>query len=652
MNLSAEEYEALSDDEFYKVLDENRETWKMLHEEGVLSGHAIWEPVRTRCVTSLLFLANFTWDSNPFGGPDEPVANNMMNSDNHDRIVSMFVKKVPGKKLADLDEYKTFLTLYPRGSAKTSWGIQDIIQWVLYDFKIRILVLSAADDLANQIVDEARGYFKIKDPEPSLMNMFFPEHCLPEKDFPQSGTYTSPAWLAKGIDRREPTLMSKGATGTLSGFHFDVIEGDDIQETRNSSDQQCLEVRKKFGITRKTLLKHGYLLLRGTRYNMEDLYGEIISKAEVGEFDTKEFSITEKKIVNQSRKTKILIGAAMTIKADAEMEMAKYNTPRNLWFRKAGEEGVVLLMPKVPAMSYGTLLVDYEDNPEAFETQMRQNVLPPTAQMFTRELIVKQTVNWMDVPPWGRVTHTWDFGGSKGKPGSDLSVGSSCLWDVNGVGYINDLVAENYATPVMLAKGVVNFAKRHHPDVLSIEDSQNAQYLKPTLEQEADLSGDDYVKALVRRIYWRPVDTSKDAKKNRIGALYPIVLYGRIKFMMIAHDIYEKMITQFIRPITKTSKNDIPDCISFQRDFLPVAPMSEEEKKKYEEQAKARSQFERDQARQKATWVQLYEENQGTNFYPEPIYELPTEDEEYVPAGNPYEDGSGVDNILGTGIIG
>lgn len=651
MNLSAEEYESLSDDELYKELDENRDTWKMLHEEGVLASHAIYEPARTRTITSLYFLSRFSWDSNPFGGPDIPIEENLMTLENHSRIIDMFVKKVPGKKLSDLDEFKTFLTLYPRGSMKSSWGIQDLIQWVLYDFKIRILALSAADDLANQIVDEARGYFKIKEPEPSLLNMFWEEHCLLEKDFPESGKYTSPAWLAKGIDRREPTLMSKGSTASVSGFHFDVVEGDDIQETRNSSDAQCLEVRKKFGITRKTLLKHGYMLLRGTRYNQEDLYGEIISKAEVGEFETKEFSITEKKIINPSRKTKILVGAAMTIKPDAEMEMAKYNIPRNLWFRKAGEDGVILLMPKVPAMSYGTLLVDYEDNPEAFETQMRQNVLPPTAQMFTRELIVKQTVNWMDVPPWGRVTHTWDFGGSKGKPGSDLSVGSSCLWDANGVGYINDLVAENYSTPVMLARGIVNFAKRHHPEVLSIEDSLNAHLLEPTIIHEADLSGDDYVKALARRIYWRPVDTTKDAKKNRIGALYPVVLYGRIKFMMIAHDLYEKMITQFIRPITKTSKNDIPDCISFQRDFLPIAPMTEEEKKRYEEQAKARKQIEHEQAIQKYAWTQLYEENQGINFYPEPIYEMPRENEEYVPAASP-NDEYAMDNILGSGLVG
>lgn len=651
MNLQdIQDFDELSDDELYKVLDENRDTWKMLHEEGVLERHKAWEPVRRRCVTSLYFLSRFTWDSNPFGGPDIPLEDNLMTHENHDRVIDMFVKKVPGKRLAELDEFKTFLTLYPRGSLKSSWGIQDIVQWVLYDFKIRVLVLSAADDLANQIVDEARGYFKVKEPEPTLMNMFWKEHCLLEKDFPESGTYTSPAWLAKQIDRREPTLMSKGATGALSGFHFDVVQGDDVVETRNSSETQCVEVRKKFGITRKTLLKHGYLLLRGTRYHDEDLYGEIISKAEVGEFDSKNFSITEKKIINQSRKTKILIGAAMTIKPEAEMELAKYNIPRNLWFRKAGPDGVVLLMPKVPAMSYDVLLVDYEDNPEAFETQMRQNVLPPTQQMFTRELIVKQTVNWMDIPPLGRVTQTWDLNGGKGRANNDLCVGSTALWDPNGIGYIIDLVAHNYPTPVAIARAVVNFACRHHPEVISIEDSPGVRMLEPTIIMEADKTNDEYVKALVRRLYYRKVDTSKDAKKNRISALFPLVLYGRFKFSTGLPE-REKMIEQFIKPITKNSKNDIPDCISFQRDFLPIAPMTEEEKKKYEEMQKLRKEVEIDQARQKSTWLQLYEENQGINYYPEPIYEMPKDDEVFTsqPA---YNSEDGLDNILGTGLIG
>lgn len=650
MNLrDVKDWSTVSDDDLYSILDKNRSTWITLAEEGVLSSHEIWDVTRLRTITSLYFLSRFTWDSNPFGGPDVPIEENLMSPENHQHVMDMLVKKDPKVKLGNLSEYKTYLTLYPRGSLKTSWSIQDIIQWVLYDYRIRILVISAADDLANQIVDEARGYFKIKTPVPSLMNLFWPEHCMPEKSFPESGTFTTPKWTEQQIDRREPTILSKGSTAAISGFHFDVISSDDIVETRNSSENQCLEVRKKFGITRKTLMKYGYMLLRGTRYHSEDLYGEIISKSEIGEFEVKEFSITEKLIINPSRKTKILIGAAMTIKPEAEMEMVKYNLPRETWFRKAGPDGVVLLMPKIPAMNYDTLLVDYEDNPEAFETQQRQNVLPPTQQMFTKELLLKQTVNWLDLPTFGRVTQTWDLSYGKGKSTNDHCSGSACLWGPDGAGYIIDVVDSNFPTPVAIAQAIVQFACKHHPDIISIEDSLGVRMLLDTIEREADKTEDEYVKQLVRRIYWRPIDTSKDAKKNRIASLYPLILYGRLKFALsLPHR--ERMFEQFIKPVTKSSKNDIPDCISFQRDFMPMAPMNEEQRKKMEEESKQRKEQEIQQARNKATWQQLYEDDRGV-YYPPPIYETPVEEtDDFEPAFHSQSDG--LDNVLGFGING
>lgn len=648
MNLyEVENWEEVSDSDLYQILDENRSTWEALHsnEEGsLLPGHEIWEVVRNRTITSLPFLAQFTWDSNPFGGFEEPITNNLINLENHKHLFEMFVKKDPKVSLANLSPLKTSLTLYPRGSLKTSLGILDLIQWVLYDFKIRILVLSAADDLAAQIVDEARGFFKIKEPQPSLLNMFWPEHCLLEKDFPVTGEYTTPKWILQQIDRREATIMSRGVTSAVSGFHFEILAGDDVVETRNSSETQCLEVRKKFGITKKTLRNFGYCLLRGTRYHEQDLYGEIISKSEVGEFTTEEFSITEKKIVNLSRKTQILIGAGMTIKPKVEIELVKYNLPRELWFRKAGEQGVVLLMPKVPTMTYDALLVDYEENPEAHETQMRQNTLPPTQQMFTRELILKQTVNWMDLPTFGRVTQTWDLNFGKGKKENDLCVGSTCLWDTRGIGHIIDLIDANYPNPVSMAIAIVQFARKHHPDVLSIEDSPGVRMLAPTLEVEADKTGDEYIKALVRRIYWRPVDVQKDAKKKRINTLYPLILYGRLKFASTLPD-REKMIEQFIRPVTKSSKNDIPDCISFQTAFIPPIPLTEEDKNK----ATAEIKIRREQEIQKATWQQLYEDNQGI-YYPPPIYETPVD--EVFEDSTPHTYADGLDNILGSGLVG
>ena len=632
------DWSAVDDDELYAILDDSRAVWETLYEEGVLPSHPLYKVVRDRCIRSLYFLSLFCWDANPFGGPDTPISENLATKENLGRIFDMFVKKDPKKSIAQQSNIKNRLILYPRGSMKSSAGIFDIIQWVLLDFKIRILVLSAADDLASNIVDEARGFFVIKEACLSLMNLFFSEHCLLEKDLPATGIYISPAWAALQIKRREPTIMSRGVTSSVSGFHFEVFHGDDVVETRNSgSEEQCISVRKKYGITRKILRTFGYTNLLGTRYHESDLYGDILSKAEIGDFTTEEISICEHKTRNIGKGIEILVGAAMTIKQDAEMELVKYNIPRLQWFRKVGEKGVVLLLPKI--LTYDTCLVSYEEDPEAFETQQRQNVTPPTQQSFTREIILKSTINWMDLPLYGRITHCWDLNGGKGKKDNDMCVGTSCLWDSKGVGYITDLVCSNYPTHISIAQAVVQFAVKHHPDVVSIEDSLGMRMLEPTIWAEADIVGDEYVKSLVRRIYWRPVDTSKDAKKNRIGSLYPLILYGRMKFASTLPE-RERMIEQFIKPVTKSSKNDIPDCISFQTHFMPHPPTSEQDRKRIEEELKEQ----RIRVMEKSTWEMLFTENQ----YQDPInYEVQKEEEAEF---RPLEEPEGLENILGFGL--
>ena len=644
MNIDeVDNWDEVSDWDLYQALDVHREMWQLLTEDGVLNQHYLWEVVRDRCVRSLYFLNLFLWDANPFGGPDTPITDNLMTWENHKHIIDMFVKKDPAKTVASQSKIKTRLILYPRGSLKSSWGELDIVQWVLLDSKIRILVLSAADDLANAIVDETRGFFIIKETQPTLMNLFWPEHCLLEKDLGPSGSYNSPAWSRLQIKRRETTIMSRGLTSAVSGFHFEVFHGDDTVETRNSgTDEICIGVRKRYGITRKTLRTFGYTNLLGTRYHEADLYGDMIEKAQIGEAHVEEFNIGEKKISNPGKGIEILIGSAMTIKPDAEMDLVKYNLPKNLWFRKAGPDGVHLLMPKV--LTYDTLLVGYEDDPEAFETQMRQNVLPPTQQMFTRELILKNTVNWMDLPLYGRVTHTWDLNGGKGKKDNDLCVGSACLWDTKGIGYVIDLVAANYPNPISIAQSIVSFACKHHPDTLSLEDSLGVRMLQPTIEAEADKTTDAYVKQLVRRIYWRPIDTSKDAKKNRISSLYPLVLYGRIKFASTLPE-REKLIDQFIRPVTRNSKNDIPDCISFQTQFLPPALQSEADRKRFEDERK----LYRQQAINKSTWEMLFQEGRGIQFTP---VNWETPKDEVFEDSKPYANNDGLDNILGYGLTG
>ncbi len=640
----APDWEKVDPYDFYHLLNDSRAMWEALAEEGLLSSHPIYAAVRKRTVTDIFFLNLFLWDANPYGGPDEPIESNLMTLENHEKIIEMFVVKDPTKSIANQTDIKNRMILYPRGTLKSSWGIIDVIQWVLLDASVRILVLTAADDLAEAIVDEIKGYFVIKEKVPSLMNLFWPEHCELDKNLKGAGEFTTPAWTVKQIKRREPTVMAKSVTSTISGFHFDCLHMDDAISDRNSNnDEQCESVKKRYGLTRKTLRTFGYTTLIGTRYHEADLYGHLISLNEANDFTSTEFNICSKRIDNKGTGTIILIGAAMTIKPDAAKEMAQFGIEKKLWFRKAGRDGVEILMPKV--LTYDSLLPEFERDPEAFETQMRQNVTGGEGSVFTDELLLKAVIPWTNLPTFGRITHTWDLNGGKGKKDNDFCVGTSCLWDDKGVGIIMDLVRANYPTPLAIAAGIVQFTRKHHPEAISIEDSPGARMLEPTICAEADKTDDPYVKAIVRRIYWRPVDNSKDAKKHRINSVQPLLMYGRLKFVDYL-PFMEPLKKEFKRKITVSSKNDIPDAISFQTYFMPSMTSSslQQDITKKEEDKKKQIEAERS----KKTWEMLFSEN-NDHYYQEPMREPQEYSNEEIFSSNSEP---GLDNILGSGLIG
>ena len=641
--------------DFYLLVDSKRTEFQALADVGILNQHFLYPNIRRRMITDLYFLCLTGWDSMPDGGIEVPLSENVMNLENHKEMISMFVKKDPDLSLSKQKGFKTRLILYPRGTQKSSWDYLDLVQWILLDHTVRILVLTAADDMAGDTVDLIKGYFFIRESFVSIMNLFWPEHCLLEKDSGKSGDFTTPMWTRKQITRKEPTIMARGITATISGYHFEIIAGDDAVSDRNSlTTEQCAAVKKRYYLTRKTLRSFGFTNLVGTRYHEDDLYGDIISKTQVGNFKTENISLCVNRITNVEKGMDILIGAAMQIKLDCAAELAKFNIPRREWFRKAGRDGVVLIMPGNPHLTYDKWLGDYEDDPETFSTQMNQNCLSAVASVFTEELLLRAVIHWNELPVMGRRTACFDLNGGKGKKDNDFVVGNCCLWDDKGIGYIIDLVRDVFPNPTAIAKAVVTFCTKHHPDILSIEDALGSRMLQPTIEAEADKyrhprtgEPDEFVKNLVRRIHWSPIDTREDSKRNRINSLQPLLMYGRMRFVNYL-PYMDQLKTEFVRKITRGSKNDIPDSISLQIPFMPVpaaTPQSQEDKDKREQELRKQQQ----EVRDKSAWNQMFEDRNNI-WYENPA---PPQQQEYLL--DDYQQPSheeGLDNILGAGLIG
>lgn len=633
------------DDHLYAYIDQESVRTKLKDERDkqgldkyhdLISTTEIGIEVRRRARADLFFLARYIcWGSNAESA-GRTWDDNRICEEVHRRVCDFFIKKDNKKPLPEQDTVcKRRILLYPRLSMKSTIDVIDAVQWILNFPEIRILFLTAADDLAVGFVDEAKGHFIERPDEPTLMNLFFPEFCVSEKELAKETAFvfTCPVWKRQGIRRKEATIMASSIGSTLSGFHFEVVKADDPVSNKNSeSEEQCKKVTKQLNVSvRKMLRQWGYFDGIGTRYADEDYWGDVLEK-NVGEIDKKSEPCWEL-MTNLKTGQKILIGRAIVIKPEVSARLEKEGKPVN--YIEASEAGCDLLFPD--QITYSFLMQEYTTDEVSFEGQYNNNPRPASETPFTRPLLLRSTVTFEDMPFRGPTSQTWDFAFSK-KKGRDYSTGSCAIWDEKGQCFINDLIRARLHHND-LAKAVVDFARRWHPFVIGIEDAAGSKFLEPAIIAEAQKTNDPQVIAVCSRIDWITPDNQKDAKKMRMATLHPWLVNGRMKFANYLQHL-DVLYSEFERCLTSHHHDDIPDVISRQPRY---APSMQQLIEKNEIQTWTRSD---------AAWNLMFEENCDAfgrigMGWTQPVDEQPVE--EGPPRETPAPE---YDPILGAGIYG
>jgi phage terminase large subunit-like protein len=520
--------------------------------------------VRRRSKSDLYFLSRYIlWETNPESAGKE-FKDNFICEHVHRRLCDMFVKKDDHKSIAEQDLLcKERMVLYPRGSGKSTVDVYDTVQWILNFPNIRILFLTAADDLAVGFVDETKGHFVELLYEKSLMNLFFPEFCITEKELAAEARleFTCPVWRRQGKVRRERTVMSASITATMSGFHFEVIKGDDVISNRNSeNEEQCKKVIQRINLSvRKMLRPYGYFDAIGTRYADEDYYGDVIEK-NVGELRTTSGPCWER-IDNITTGLKILIGRAWELRPDVVRQLET----GVLTNKDLSAEHYNLLFPE--SLTYSFLRQEQIRDELSFEGQYNQNPRPASTTPFPRSLLLKSTVSFQDMPFRGPISQTWDFAFSK-KKGRDYSTASCAVWNEKGQCFITDLIRGRFLHND-LAKAVVDFAMKWRPFVIGIEDAGGSKFLEPAIIAEAQRTGQPQVIAVCGKIDWVTPDNQKDSKKMRMATLHPWLMNDRLKFAAYLPHL-EALYSEFERCLHSAHHDDIPDVISRQPKYAPA----------------------------------------------------------------------------------
>ncbi|MCU1301713.1 MAG: hypothetical protein JWQ87_1997 [Candidatus Sulfotelmatobacter sp.] len=616
--LPKEHCRSLVNDDLYTLILELRKDERLQDYYVKLRECPFFKEVRRRAKADLFFLAKY------FIG-FENKKNPLIVEGTHGRVCKLFVQKDDSKELGEQDDCKERLLLYPRSAFKSMLDVFDAVQWILNFPDIRILFMTASDDLAVGFVDDTKACFMIREVEPSFMNIFFGEFCLPESKLGNDFEFTTPQRKNK---RREPTVMARSIISTMSGFHFDVIKADDIVSNKNSENEdQCRKVTKQLQVNRKTLMAFGYLDMIGTRYHEADTWGEIIER-NVGDIRTEkgpnwEFSH------NLTTGLQILIGRAWELKPESLSKDDK----------ELGPDDYTLLFPEYHSYEY---LLKERNNwgDSVFEGQFNQNPRPKSEIIFDRPMLVKHTVPFRELPVNGPTVITWDFAFSR-KRARDFTTAAVGKFNDKGQLFVVDLERGRYK-PKDLAKKVVELAVRWRPEVIAIEDAGGSNMLEPAIQNEALKTGYEDVVAVCGRIDWIPVSHDKDAKRSRMGALHPWLTDDRLFFA--SHLPYlEVLYTEFEVCMVNHHHDDIPDVISYLPRYAPRMQRVIETKEIVT------------WSREQAAWNIMFEENSdpfgrvGMGWTPpEPLTPEPPEAPD-IPAESSTP---GLAPMLGGGIVG
>lgn len=429
---------------------------------------------RRRMQTDLFWLAKYV------------LGYTLLSEEYHREAVEVFVKKDNTKPIREQSEQKRRMLILPRRTFKTSLAIADTVQWIINFPEIAIMVMTAGNSvdspLADAFVAEVVSHFYCPDDAPrKAFTICFPEHRI--KKHPMAGVFWTPA---RRQFRRDPTVKGVSIEQSLSGWHPDLIKGEDVQDNRNSQTVASLrKVRKNFYLNLKMLGEGGYVDLTCTRYGPADLYGDMIAKA--------------------GPESIILWKPAYVRKPHA----LKYEEEDLV------ESDVILQFPE--QLSWEFLASERNLDPETFYTQYLNIAEGNFVPTFAIDKLNAAKVSNSE-PQTGTVHIAWRFEYADSKY-------AACAVGIEREGRMIIVeVQRGQFTPSILAERLVDAAKRWETRRVMIEDTPGARAMAPHI-QNAALEASWRVELL-----WSEFLPDVSARILAIKAAQPHLLAGRLLF--------------------------------------------------------------------------------------------------------------------------
>jgi predicted phage terminase large subunit-like protein len=198
-----------------------------------------------------------------------------------------FAKKVLGYTLLEKEIHQPWcyeldkrlprmLTLEPRHTFKTTVYMKAYPIWRLFEnSNLRILLASAVSENVQNFLSEISGHYLRNDRLIELYQAKYNKRPLS----PLAEKKKKITLSTRTVNHAEPSIAVIGALGNIVSAHYDIIIVDDLC---NEEDRESPTIRGKkkrwFQDLFSVLSPHGEMILVGTRWHFDDVYGEIVEK--------------------------------------------------------------------------------------------------------------------------------------------------------------------------------------------------------------------------------------------------------------------------------------------------------------------------------------------------------------------------------------
>ena len=417
--------------------------------------------------------------------------------------------------------------MLPRNTYKTTMDLAYVVQLILhYYLTIAILIMSGSRELASAFVDQVASFFvKPYNRPDTLFQALFPELCIEKQR--TAGVFTA-ALRQNEPEIIEPLLWSSSIESSTTGWHPDVLIGDDILNNRNSNNFTSRQrITRAYKLSRKILKPTGIELMIGTPYGAGDIFNDQLLTARPGSYD-RVFKPALRLISGQRLDPN-------GFPDEDEMELYFPTILSYDFLREEYEAEYASFMSQYLLDSYGSSEIVFEEQ-EVMKVMEDADRLPMVGEHFLALRLPCKSMGW------------------------DSVAGAVGLMHNNRM-YIVDTIHGKYK-PSAMAKVIHNLARKYELHSVSIEDSPGARIYQPSIDNYALSTGWRVM------INWIAPDLDAGERDTRIRSMEALIATSRLRF---SNGVKTKPLISSFVEYGMTNDTGLPDVISRIADHLPVS---------------------------------------------------------------------------------